>query len=344
MNFSLELNSKLTKDIILSKVSEEQIFAYYIGTEIRSKKLFCSKLRNDRNPTCSLYKNKSGNLIYKDFATNQSLNVFGYVMELFHCTYPEALKIIANDFGIKRDTSLKKNKGKIISKDFKIEEKEFSKIQVEIQDFTELELKWWAKYGITKELLKEYNIYSCKHVFLNDQLIAKSKQHCPIFGYYGGIVKQDGNKFELWRIYFPKNKSCKFIGNWNTKMIQGYKQLPDKGKLLVITKSMKDVMTLKSLGIAACAPNSESQFISDKVLSDLKSRFKHIVVLFDLDHAGIQFSKKIKKEHPKLTVTLLPRTHRCKDISDYYKQFGKRRTLEMIKQKLILFKNDIRKI
>lgn len=339
MNFSLERNSKLNKDFIFRHLTEEQIFAYYIGSFIYKKKLFRSNLRKDNNPTCSLYRNKSNTLIYKDFATGQSLNAFGYVMELFHCTYPEALRIIANDFGLIKDTNIKKNKGKIISKEFKVEEKSFSKIQVEIQDFTELELKWWGQYGITSDILKKYNVYSCKHVFLNDQLIAESKQHCPIFGYYG--KKYQG--YELWKLYFPKRKESRFMGNYPAKKMQGYEQLPKTGKLCVITKSQKDCMTLYSLGIPACAPNSETVIPSDAIIADLKKRFKYIICLWDLDHTGIQFSKKIKKKYPELIVTLLPRVDRCKDISDYYKTFGKKRTLQMIKHKMSLFKESLSK-
>ena len=56
---------------------------------------------------------------------------------------------------------------------------------------------------------------------------------CPAYGYYGG--KEDN--VELWRIYFPKKKQYRFLTNWKAKQIQGYKQLPKSGKLLVITKS-----------------------------------------------------------------------------------------------------------
>ena len=121
----------------------------------------------------------------------------------------------------------------------------------------------------TLETLKRFNVYSCKHVFLNGQLVAKSQQHCPIFGYYG--KKYQG--IELWRCYFPKRTSFRFITNWPSKKIQGYDQLPKSGKLLVITKSLKDVMCLYSCGITACAPNSENLFISDAVLfSELVQR------------------------------------------------------------------------
>lgn len=334
MNFSLKEKPKLNKDLILSQITEEQIFSFYIGSEVKSKKLFRSVLRNDKNPTCSLYRARNGSLIYKDFATGQHLNVFAYVMELFRCDYYEALRIIANDFSIVTDSSIIKNKGKIISKDFKIKDKEMSKIQIEVQDFTDLELKWWKKYGITLDILNKFDVYSCKYVFLNDQIVASSQKHCPIFGYYG--KKYHG--LELWRCYFPKRTSYRFITNWPSKKIQGYDQLPKKGKLLCITKSMKDTMCLYSCGITACAPNSETQFISDNVLEDLKQRFEYIVVLFDNDMTGISFMNKIKKKHPELIYTWIPRKYEAKDISDYYKKYGRKSTLSLIKEFILHIK------
>lgn len=328
---------KLSKELILSKYSEEQIMEFYLHIPVK-KGLFCSPLRRDKEPTCSFYRNSKGTLIFKDFATGQHLNIFAVVQTIFNCDYFEALRIIANDLNILSDASIKKNKGKINSNPEVIKDKDISKIQIEMQEFTDLELKWWKKYGITKDILNKFKIYSCKHLFLNDQLIASSQQHCPIFGYYGGTIKDNGEKKELWRCYFPKRTSYRFITNWPTKKIQGYDQLPKSGKLLVITKSMKDVACLYSLGITAIAPNSETQFISNTILEDLKKRFENIVVLFDLDHTGIKFSSKIKKEHPELTVTLLPRTDRCKDISDYYKFYGRNKTIQMIKNKIILYK------
>lgn len=337
MNVDFSFKPKITKELILSRFSEEQLMEYYLHVPVK-KGLFRSPLRKDRRPTCSFYRNGSNTLIFKDFATGQHLNIFGVVQEIFHCDYFEALRIIANDMGIVRDKSLQKNSGKINEHPVRMQDKEMSKIQVEVQDFTDLELKWWGKYGITLETLKRFNVYSCKHVFLNGQLVAKSQQHCPIFGYYG--KKYQG--IELWRCYFPKRTSFRFITNWPSKKIQGYDQLPKSGKLLVITKSLKDVMCLYSCGITACAPNSENLFISDAVLEELKSRFENIVVFYDNDRPGLYNMAKIRREHPELVYACIPKECWSKDISDFYKDHGRKETLNLIK-KFVLWLRDRRK-
>lgn len=333
MNFEFKPN--ITKDLILSRYSEEQIMEFYLHVPIK-RGLFRSPLRRDKEPTCSFYRNNSGDLIFKDFATGQHLNVFGVVQDMFKCNYFEALRIIANDLGIVRDNSIIKNSGKINTNPIIIKDKEISKIQVEIQEFSDLELKWWKRYGITLDILKKFDVYSCKHVFLNDQLFAKSQQHCPIYGYYG--KKYHG--LELWRCYFPKRTSYRFITNWPSKKIQGYDQLPKTGKLLVITKSMKDTMCLYSMGIASCSPNSETQFISNTLLEELKNRFEHIVVLFDNDYTGITFMNRTKKLHPELIYTWIPFKYKAKDISDYYKEYGRKETLNLIKNFILWLKEN----
>lgn len=70
MTFDLTKTAEvnLSKDFILSKVREEEIWSHY-GVPI-NKGLFCSPLRRDKNPTASIYRNKQGRLIMKDFGTN----------------------------------------------------------------------------------------------------------------------------------------------------------------------------------------------------------------------------------------------------------------------------------
>lgn len=111
--------------------------------------------------------------------------------------------------------------------------------------------------------------------------------------------------------------------------------LPKKGgDIIVFTKSLKDVMVLYEYGITAIAPCSENEFLTDAQYERIKKRFKHYYLLYDLDHAGIQGSKKIKKNHPDLQVLLLPRKYECKDISDFRKKYGDKKTKALIQEAL----------
>lgn len=327
MDFRIE--PELTKSFLLSKHSEETYMEFYLGIPV-AKKLYCSPLRQDSTPTCSFYRNKSGELIFKDFRGDFYGNFISVVMYKYCCNYHTALKIIANDFGLISNPNIPKHRGKINVNAPVFKDTGPSLIQIEMKEFTKAELEWWNDYGITERILNKYHVFSCKNVFLNGNVLATSSDHNPIYGYYGG--KKDG--VELWRIYFPKRKSYRFISNWGSKKIQGLKQLPANGKLLVITKSLKDVMTLHSLGINAIAPNSETLFIPDTLFEDLSSRFENIVVLYDNDLAGLSNMKKIRKEH-NVRCIWIPRKLEAKDISDLYKKYGRKKTLELVKEAVL---------
>lgn len=131
---------ELSKELILSRISEEEILSFY-GVPIQ-KGLFCSKLRGDKNPTVSCFRNKKGRLMVHDFGDGSYYDCFGYVQALFQVSYYTALNIIANDFGIIEKIKLTKNKPKIEYNGEKIEEKTTARINVELRPFNKKDLQW----------------------------------------------------------------------------------------------------------------------------------------------------------------------------------------------------------
>lgn len=312
----IALRPKITKDFILSKVNQESIMQHYTGHDVNSKKLFISVLRSDNHVTVSYYKSKSGILYMHDFATNEHIDCWNLVMRKFNVNYYDALKIIAEDFNLIQSSTVIKKSNPIIVDSLK--ETESSKIQVQIKEYTEKELEWWNSFGISKKTLKKYHVFSLQHVFLNGELKFTSSEKCPIYGYYFGKDKNGGEKF---KIYFPLRKEFRFLNNINKKTLQGYKQLPKTGELLVITKSMKDVMALYEFGISSCAPNSETLFINDKQLEEFKQRFKHILIMYDQDRPGLHNMWLIRKQHPELNFYYLP-FYLAKDFTDSIRLVG----------------------
>lgn len=330
MTFDLTKTTEvnLTKDFILSKVKEEEIWSHY-GVPI-TKGLFCSPLRKDKNPTVSIYRNRSGRLIMKDFGTNWSGDCFAYVSELYNISFYEALQIIANDFGLIK-LNIEKHKPKIKYNGEEIKANSAAIIQVEIRPFQQYELDWWARYGISEKTLKKYNVFSCKNVWLNGNLFHLEKDKQLVFGYYGGV--KDG--IELWRIYFPhrRSKSLKFISNWPASKIQGAKQLDTKNTdFVVIQKSMKDLLLMHEYGIPSIAPNSENTPISDKTLRKLQEKYKKVIFWYDGDPPGLESLRKIKEIHPEVICYNLNIETQAKDISDFRKVYGKKATDKLIEE------------
>lgn len=89
-------------------------------------------------------------------------------------------------------------------------------------------------------------------------------------------------------------------------------------------------MTLYEYGITAIAPNSETIFISKAQYNKLKSLYKHIFVLYDNDLAGIEGMKRIKKLFPDTQLMFIPLKYKAKDISDFRKKYGDKKTFELI--------------
>lgn len=318
-----EFTPNITKEFLQSKYSDETYFEYYLGFPV-TKKLFTSILRSDKKPTCSFYRNKNGDLIYKDFGTGDNFNFIGLVMEMFNLSYYQAINKIAADFGLIK-TDIVSVKAEIKESTTKIIDTGPTYIQVTTKSFSEEELNWWKKFGIEQELLDKYKVFSCQHVFINGRLSVSSTPNNYIFGYYFGT----DNGRELWKIYMPLRKKFRFLNNISMDVLQGYEQLPESGPLLVITKSMKDSIVLNRLGIPAVAPNSEVLIISQEQMDEFHKRFKYIVFYWDRDYAGVTNLQKIRKTYPECAYFINPK-NTAKDLSDCVEKFGLRYVRDQI--------------
>ena len=93
-------NDHLHTDVILGKISEYDIFMYYIPSFKTLGKKFRSELREDKSPTVSIV-SYNGRLLYKDFGNfEHTFNCFGYVQHKFNCSFISALRIIDCDFNL----------------------------------------------------------------------------------------------------------------------------------------------------------------------------------------------------------------------------------------------------
>lgn len=105
-------------------------------------------------------------------------------------------------------------------------------------------------------------------------------------------------------------------------------------------------MCLYEFGIPAIAPVSENLFVTDAQYKKLIDKFKHIILFYDNDLAGISNMNKIRKEYPDIDVVFIPKRYQVKDISDFRKKYGKRKTADLINEckQIIDGKKDNREI
>lgn len=296
-------NDNITLDYILSKVTEYDIYAAYIGN-FKVGMIYNSPFRKDRNPSFGcFYSRTSKQLMFKDHGTGECGNVIKFVSIYTGLTnYNDILKDIIQKLKITKDTQLVSSKQYIPSTE--------TVIGVVRQEFTETDINYWRQFNITVDTLKKFGVSSIKYYLCNGIVKSVYKEDNPMYAY---------KVYNHFKIYKPlADKYTKWRNNLTELDIQGYKQLPKTGDILIITKSMKDVMCLYEMGIPAISPSSESTFIPDKVLERLKKRFKRIIILFDRDSSGCKNSIKIWNKH-KLKPLFINKSFKSKDISDAIK-------------------------
>jgi 5S rRNA maturation endonuclease (ribonuclease M5) len=211
-----------------------------------------------------------------------------------------------------------------------LELKEPSKvIGVKRKYFTKTDDDYWTQYGIDREVLKHFHVTPIESFWVNDikQSFVYTKD-CPMYAY------KVYNKFKIYRPY-AKRREDKWRNNCGPYDIQGWEQLPENGDIIIITKSLKDVMVLYELGYPAIAPQSENSTIPTKVVNDLKTRFEEVIILFDNDKPGLEAAEKLSIKQ-RLKYTYLPLSYALlysvKDVSDAVKELGHITTIETIKQ------------
>jgi len=298
----------LTLDYILSKVSEYNIYAKYLG-KFQVGYIYNSPFRKDTNPSFGIFQSKkSGRLLFKDHGTGICGDVVKFVSEMTGITnYNLILQRIVADLRITNKTELKADKVYKKSNE--------TVIGIVRQNFTDVDLAYWKNFGITAKTLNKFNVHSIKYYLCDGIVKGIYKNENPMFAY---------KVYDRFKIYRPlADKYTKWRNNLTELDIQGYEQLPEKGDLLIITKSLKDVMALYEMGYTAISPSSESTFIPEKALKLILKRFKRVLICFDRDVPGVKNMRKLKLK-TGLDGFLVHKKFKAKDISDAVKNNSQR--------------------
>jgi hypothetical protein len=318
-------NEYLHTSVILSKITEYDIFRHYCPNFKEVGEKFCSDLREDNSPTVSitLWNNK---LLYKDFGRdNHSFDCFSYVSFKYGLNFIETLSVISNDFGLglasKTSQSVAITYGK---KTFVPKLKTI--IKVKFRAWDKQDASYWGSFCISKQLLTTFGVYPIEYYWINETRF-KCNTLSYVFCFNSG-----------YKIYRPFETEFKWFSNTNKETIQGYNQLPANGEIVFLTSSLKDVMCLEVLGYPSVALQSEMCMPDEKTIQSLNERFKQIVVLYDNDYTsefnpGQSMARKICDKYD-LKNLYIPATYESKDISDLIKNHGKHDSFNLIKQYL----------
>ena len=293
---------------LLEKVSDYDIYSYYLGS-FKPGKLMNSPLRpDDKIPSFAIFPSKTGDLLFKDHGTGESGNALKF-MKLYRQLDTreeierELLKIVKCV-----------NPTQTVRKAVRVAENASTTlIGIVRQPFTEVDKQYWKQFHISTDTLRLFNVFSIKYFLCNNIVRGVYKEDNPMYAY-----KVD-DKFKIYRPL--ASKYTKWRTNLNNTNIQGYAQLPEKGNLLIITKSLKDIMCLYEMGFTAISPSSETTFLPDNVLKSLHKRFKNIVILYDRDAAGVKNARQYSKQYG-LDAIFIHKKFKAKDVSDAVKANG----------------------
>ena len=327
--------SFLTPEKILEKITEYDIFKYYMpNTDWEPNVVTFSPFRNERNPSFMIG-NKQGRLTFIDFAdTSKRGSCFDFVRMSFNLKdLKEVLALIDRDFGLgfSRETNTEQYK-RIVSQYIQPVRavKAYSNIQVVVKAFTNDELAYWNQYHQSLDDLKANNVYSISKVYLNKQLF-------PVpFELRFGYLYDD-----KWKIYRPhaKDKKSKWVPNNVPITAMDGKDDIKQCDVAFINKSKKDYMVMKKLFPCSCAVQNEGLgCFSPENVEYIKSNSASQILSFDSDVTGVENSQQITKIF-NFDYCNVPRKYLSegiKDWADLAKAHGMQAIEDYLKEKQLL--------
>ena len=328
------------EDILLLTDKGLAVFKYYIPFSFKLGRNFLNPLYKDSKASCNVYfDRRNGMYKMKDFGNDDySGDCFALVGKLngLNCKEPkDFVQILAiirdmhlglsdkSEMRISSTTSVP-----VIAEVTHVPKRKKARPYTLAQkSFTAAELAFWGESGITQEVLKLFQVVSLKKFSSENNegkpfsIVATDKE--PVFGY---TAKQ------YVKVYRPHSEMrFLYAGDFGENYCFGLEQLPAKGDLLFITGGEKDVMSLTVHGFHAICFNSETVTIPVGIIHRLSFRFKHIVLLYDVDKAGLDSSAKqelaLKNYGGKRLLLPLEGTKVEKDISDFFRLGNSREDL-----------------
>ena len=373
-------SSKLTKQLILSKVSQVTIFSTYLNLSdklvqycIDTGELICSPIRDDIHPTCGFRYDNKGKLKFRDFAGYFWGDCFDIVALIMGGIYNKQYDISNREdfvkvlrhitftfkdifYGQEKDINLinEINTGIVAIKHKK------PNIELVVRNWNEYDKEYWGKFGVPLQYLNINFIYPVEQYYINRKINPEPKYfynaNDPCYGYCLG---QDSSGVYNIKLYFPnRNKTVtRFITNCNH--LEGIYNL-DKTDydIIVITKSTKDRV---SLGAAILRINSLYGGVDKKVgviniphetyklrqnefdwlKGKLSDRGK-IVSLMDNDSTGKHETIWLRNNY-QITPLLIPVIYCAKDFAELVSKHKFDEVVNLIKQTINYISNYERK-
>lgn len=339
----------LTAEEIFKRVSQKDVFGIIIKRPIiidKSRATYVAPYRNDNNPDC-YFEEYQGKLYFIDFADidQKPKDCIKFTMRTLSLSYIEALKYINEYFSLGLGNSTKVAKKIIVENSHNVEDfsKAFKKkrtITYIPRQFNGKDSAFWGKYEISRQNLIDDGVIPIE-LYKSTNRRGEPFTVRPLDIMYA-YTEFDAGKV---KVYTPKgNKFEKWFTNCNQDDVGSIKHLPDKGDLLIISKSYKDCRVIRNQGLTSIWFQNEGMLPNLTIIKNLCKRFKTIIVWFDNDQAGlangkvvVDYINSISPKKAKL-IFLPPKLlqEKIKDPSDLIAVKGKKKLTKFLEEKKLI--------
>jgi hypothetical protein len=324
----IEASTSIDKDFVLKRINEEHIFTYYHGP-FQFGKVYPSKFRKEKHPSCGFYINPKGKLIYNDIAKRLKYDCFDFVCAMYSITFKEAVEKVAFDFGL-IDGKPKPVIKKILYdlKDFDRTAKKETTIHFSARKWDSDGLKFWDQFHITENELKRDGYYYINNLFINGKKIYNKDNEIR----FALTTTVDGDM--RTKVYSPYSSSLKWITNIPTAHPFGLEDLDKSASFCFVAKSAKCRTVLKKFLPAVIAIQSEQpSAISEEVDQMLQFQYDRVYLGADNDETGLSFMEEME---PKGYIPMGLPEGWPKDYSDLSRDKGLKAVEKVLKQKNLI--------
>jgi hypothetical protein len=326
-NFSdKDLLPYANSDDIEKYVNSYDMFRYYVGN-FKLGVPILSPLEDERKPSFAIFA-KGDKVLFNDFRFGGG-DIIQFVKLKFGLDFRGAINKIVQDAGLTDKFRSDLNYvPKPLIRHNKIIKHIKPVIKIKTRKWTDNDLQFWSTFHISKETLAKYRISPITYIFINSKIIKADRLAYVFKEFKDGEVS--------YTIYQPLSKTMKWFKSHDSSVFYGWSQLPETSEVLIMTKSMKDVMTIDSItGLPAVALQNEKLRPKAHVIEQLKSRFDKIYLFYDNDYAneekgkdnyGRKFGCIIAKEFGLTQIEIpdiIAEMYDAKDPSDLAKYAGK---------------------
>lgn len=369
---------KLTKKIILDKVSQITIFSTYLNLPIQTineciatGELICSPIRDDVHPTCGFKYDNKGKLKFKDFAGYFWGDCFDIVALIISSIYnidininnnKDFLKVLQHIsftfkdifYGLEKDINLINE----INNSLTIIKHTKPIIEVAIRNWNENDIKYWKQFGVSISLLNINFVYPVNQFYINRKINPQPKyyydENDPCYAYYLG---KDRYNVDSIKLYFPNRNKTKVRFITNCNHLEGIYNLNKKHyDYIIITKSTKDRLSINgavekynflygeknTINIGIINIPHETYKLRINEYSWIRNKVNNeynILSIMDNDRTG-KIEAKWLRDNYNIIPLLIPKEYDAKDFAELCSKCSENDLIKIIINTINYIKND----